>query len=82
MERTQLFDLMGELKLRKRPPSTRSRRLPSSANMSRSALSATCSAPQRNVVLVGGTGTGKTHLAIAVARSCIRDGPLWRGGVR
>jgi hypothetical protein len=43
--------------------------------MSRSALSATCSAPQRNVVLVGGTGTGKTHLAIAVARSCIRDGP-------
>ncbi len=31
-------------------------------------------AHQRNVVLVGGTGTGKTHLAIAVARSCIRDG--------
>jgi hypothetical protein len=24
-------------------------------------------------VLVGGTGTGKTHLAIAIARSCIRD---------
>src|SRR5712692_6629487 len=23
--------------------------------------------------LVGGTGTGKTHLAIAIARSCIRD---------
>src|SRR6476661_3408784 len=31
-------------------------------------------AQQRNVVLVGGTGTGKTHLAIAIARSCIRDG--------
>ena len=31
-------------------------------------------AHQRNVVLVGGTGTGKTHLAIAVARSCIRGG--------
>src|SRR6202043_3243618 len=28
-------------------------------------------AEQRNVVLVGGTGTGKTHLAIAIARSCI-----------
>ena len=29
-------------------------------------------AQQRNIVLIGGTGTGKTHLAIAVARSCIR----------
>lgn len=31
-------------------------------------------AQQRNVVLAGGTGTGKTHLAIAIARSCIRGG--------
>ena len=31
-------------------------------------------AQQRNLVLVGGTGTGKTHLAIAIARSCIRAG--------
>ena len=31
-------------------------------------------AQQRNVVLVGGTGTGKTHLAIAIVRSCIRAG--------
>jgi len=30
-------------------------------------------AQQRNTVLVGGTGTGKTHLAIAIARSCIRS---------
>jgi len=28
---------------------------------------------QRNAVLVGGTGTGKTHLAVAIARSCIRN---------
>ena len=33
---------------------------------------------QRNVVLVGGTGTGKTHLAIAIARACIRDGARGR----
>ena len=32
-------------------------------------------AQQRNAVLVGGTGTGKTHLAIAIARSCIRPAP-------
>lgn len=31
-------------------------------------------AQQRNIVFVGGTGTGKTHLAIAVARACIRGG--------
>ena len=35
-------------------------------------------AQQRNVVLVGGTGTGRTHLAIAVARSCIRSGARGR----
>jgi DNA replication protein DnaC len=35
-------------------------------------------AQQRNAVLVGGTGTGKTHLAIAVARSCIRGGARGR----
>ncbi len=33
---------------------------------------------QRNVVLVGGTGTGKTHLAIAMARALIRDGKRGR----
>jgi DNA replication protein DnaC len=35
-------------------------------------------AHQRNLVLVGGTGTGKTHLAIAIARTCIRDGARGR----
>jgi DNA replication protein DnaC len=29
---------------------------------------------QRNAVLIGGTGTGKTHLAIGIARTCIRQG--------
>jgi DNA replication protein DnaC len=33
-------------------------------------------AQQRNAVLVG--GTGKTHLAIAIARSCIRGGACGR----
>src|SRR5215471_6139684 len=35
-------------------------------------------AHQRNVVLIGGTGTGKTHLAIAIARACIRGGARGR----
>lgn len=29
---------------------------------------------QRNLVLIGGTGTGKTHLAVSIARACIRSG--------
>jgi DNA replication protein DnaC len=33
---------------------------------------------QRNIVLIGGTGTGKSHLAIAVARACIRAGARGR----
>ena len=130
MERTQLFDLMGELKLYgmkaafdeimatavKRqhepsalsaicsaPRSTRSR--PARSNTSspspscRSPRTSTTSssrarrstrrwcndlaggrfiAQQRNAVLVGGTGTGKSHLAIAIARSCIRSGARGR----
>jgi DNA replication protein DnaC len=35
-------------------------------------------AEQRNAVLVGGTGTGKSHLAMAIARSCIRGGARGR----
>jgi DNA replication protein DnaC len=35
-------------------------------------------AEQRNAVLVGGTGTGKSHLAIAIARASIRNGARGR----
>src|SRR3989440_1145748 len=35
-------------------------------------------ADQRNAVLIGGTGTGKSHLAIAIARACIRSGARGR----
>ena len=31
-------------------------------------------ADQRNIVLVGGTGTGKTHLAIGITRNVVRSG--------
>ena len=33
---------------------------------------------QRNLVLIGGTGTGKTHLAVGIARACIRAGARGR----
>ena len=35
-------------------------------------------AEQRNAVLIGGTGTGKSHLAVAIARACIRGGARGR----
>ena len=35
-------------------------------------------ADQRNAVLIGGTGTGKSHLAIAIARALIRNGARGR----
>ncbi len=33
---------------------------------------------QRNLVLIGGTGTGKTHLAVGIARACVRSGARGR----
>lgn len=33
---------------------------------------------QRNLVLIGGTGTGKTHIAVGIARACIRAGARGR----
>ena len=30
--------------------------------------------PPRNIVAIGGTGTGKSHIAVAIARACIRRG--------
>jgi DNA replication protein DnaC len=41
-------------------------------------IGGTFAADQRNVVLVGGTGTGKSHLAIAIARALIRNGSRGR----
>jgi len=35
-------------------------------------------ADQRNAVLIGGTGTGKSHLVIAIARALIRSGSRGR----
>ena len=35
-------------------------------------------ADQRNAVLIGGTGTGKSHLAIGIARALIRNGSRGR----
>jgi len=51
---------------------------PINESLVRDLASGAFSAQQRNVVLVGGTGTGKTHLAIAIARSCIRAGSRGR----
>jgi DNA replication protein DnaC len=45
---------------------------PVNAALIRDLASGAFLAEQRNAVLVGGTGTGKSHLAIAIARACIR----------
>ena len=51
---------------------------PINENLVRDLAAGNFIAQQRNLVLVGGTGTGKTHLAIAIARSCIRAGSRGR----
>jgi len=51
---------------------------PVNESLARDLADAAFLAQQRNVVLVGGTGTGKTHLAIAIARACIRAGKRGR----
>lgn len=33
---------------------------------------------QRNAIMIGGTGTGKTHIAIAIVRACVRRGARGR----
>ena len=34
--------------------------------------------PNGRLIITGAEGTGKTHLAIAIARACIRDGARGR----
>lgn len=51
---------------------------PDNTGLVRDLAAGTFVADQRNVVLVGGTGTGKSHLAIAIARALIRNGACGR----
>ncbi|MGH6628137.1 MAG: IS21-like element helper ATPase IstB [Steroidobacteraceae bacterium] len=51
---------------------------PINAGLVRALATGAFVADQRNVVLVGGTGTGKSHLAIAIARALIRNGTRGR----
>jgi len=47
---------------------------PANEALVRSLYEGTFLSDQSNVILVGGTGTGKSHLAIAIARQAIRNG--------
>ena len=59
-------------------PHAGSPRFPGAAAIAWKSATGSFVADQRNVVLIGGTGTGKTHLAIAIARALIRNGTRGR----
>jgi DNA replication protein DnaC len=48
---------------------------PINEGLVRSLHSGSFLAGQRNIVLVGGTGTGKTHLASAITANVVRTAP-------
>jgi hypothetical protein len=66
----------------RRPSCLCRRSLPTSPSPSRRSTSRSCtiwpaarsSTSSAGVVAVGGTGTGKSHIAIGIARSCVRAG--------
>jgi DNA replication protein DnaC len=51
---------------------------PVNEGLVRELVSGSFLAEQRNAIFIGGTGTGKSHLAIAIARACIRGGARGR----
>jgi DNA replication protein DnaC len=51
---------------------------PVNETLIRDLANGTFTADQRNAVLIGGTGTGKSHLAIGIARALIRNGSRGR----
>ena len=59
-------------------PGGRSTGTPVNENLIRDLTGGAFIADQRNVVMVGGIGTGKSHLAIAIARARIRNGARGR----
>ena len=69
---------IAKLPLAKDPDDFNFTDTPINASLVRDLATGTFVADQRNVVLVGGTGTGKSHLAIAIARALIRNGTRGR----
>jgi len=69
---------IAKLPLAKELPDFPFKGTPINAALGRDLATGSFIAHQRNIVLAGGTGSGKTHLAIAIARSCIRGGARGR----
>ena len=69
---------IAKLPLAKDPVDFTFTNTPINEGLVRDLATGTFVADQRNVVLVGGTGTGKSHLAIAIARALIRNGTRGR----